>query len=258
MLLEIDKAEYNYRQGFHLHPISFEVEPGTFMVLLGPNGSGKSTLFSLINGTRKPAAGFVHINGREISSYPGKQRAKMMGMVPQTSSINFDYTVGELVSMGRYPYQGFLPYESGEDKKIIDRILGRLDLEVYRDRSIRSLSGGEYQRVLLARVLVQQTEILLLDEPGNHLDLKHQTMLLGLLREEVRSGKTVVAVLHDLNQALHYADQGVLLDGGRCIALGKPCEILTPDMIKQVFEVTLKEYRSDDGSVIFGLGGEDT
>jgi len=256
MVLKIEKAEYRYRQGFHLRPVSFKVEEGTFMVLLGPNGSGKSTLFSLINGTLRPDAGSVLIKDREISSYPGKLRARIMGMVPQTSSINFDYTVGELVAMGRYPHQGFLPYESDEDKRIVDRILGKLNLDTYRMRSVRSLSGGEYQRVLLARVLVQQTEILLLDEPGNHLDLKHQTMLLEMLKDEVRKGKTVVAVLHDLNQALHYADQGILLDDGECIESGKPDEFLTPALIRQVFEVSLKEYRNEeDGSILFGLAG---
>ena len=255
MVLKVNKARYRYRQGFHLQPVSFDAEPGTFMVLLGPNGSGKSTLFSLINGTLKPDSGSVMINGQEISAYPGKQRARMMGMVPQTSSINFDFTVGELVAMGRYPYQGFFTYESDEDKKVVDRILGKLDLNSYRERSVRSLSGGEYQRVLLARVLVQQTEILLLDEPGNHLDLKHQTLLLELLKDEVCSGKTVVAVLHDLNQALHYADRGLLLDEGRCIESGRPSDFLTPALIKKVFEVSLKEYHHDDGSVIFGLGG---
>jgi iron complex transport system ATP-binding protein len=255
MVLEIDNAEYRYRQGFHLQPVSFNVEPGTFMVLLGPNGSGKSTLFSLINGTLKPAAGSVRIKGQEISSYPDRQRARLMGMVPQTSSINFDYTVGELVAMGRFPYQGFLTYESDEDKKVIDRILGKLDLDSYRERSVRALSGGEYQRVLLARVLVQQTEVLLLDEPGNHLDLKHQTMLLNMLKDEVSTGKTVVAVLHDLNQALHYADEGILLNEGRCIKTGRPSEFLTSELIRDVFEVNLKKYRNEeDGSVIFGPG----
>ncbi len=128
MILKIDRAEYRYRQGFHLQPVSFEVKAGTFMVLLGPNGSGKSTLFSLINGSMKPAGGSVQIDGREILSYPGKQRARLMGMVPQTSNISFDYSVGELVAMGRYPYQGFLPFESEEDKQVVDRILEKLDL----------------------------------------------------------------------------------------------------------------------------------
>lgn len=256
MILKIDRAEYRYKQGFHLQPVSFEVKAGTFMVLLGPNGSGKSTLFSLINGSMRPAAGSVQIDGTEILSYPGKQRARMMGMVPQTSSLNFDYTVGELVAMGRYPYQGFLPYESEEDKSVIDGILEKLDLQIYRDRSVRSLSGGEYQRVLLARVLVQQTEIMLLDEPGNHLDLKHQTMLLELLKQQVAEGKTVVAVLHDINQALHYGDQGLLLNGGKCIESGDPSVFLTTELIKEVFEVSLKEYCSADGGRIFGFGGD--
>lgn len=255
-MINISNAEYRYKQGFHLKPVNLVIESGTFVVLIGPNGSGKSTLFSLINGIAKPAAGSITVGGSEVSAIPPRSRAKLMGMVPQVSKIFFDYSVEELVAMGRYPYQGLFSSESTNDLDVIDDVITRLDLQKYRKRSIQNLSGGEYQRVLLARVLVQQTDILLLDEPGNHLDLRHQTLLLNLLREEVDRGKTVVAVLHDLNQALHYADFGMLLDGGECIKSGKPSDFLTPSLIKEIFGVEMKEYRSQDGSVIFGLESE--
>lgn len=256
MTINIRNAEYQYKQGFHLKPVNLTVAPGTFVVLLGPNGSGKSTLFSLINGIAKPAAGSITVDGCEVSAIPARSRAKLMGMVPQVSKIYFDYSVEELVAMGRYPYQGLFAADSSADLEVLENVITRLDLQRYRKRSIQNLSGGEYQRVLLARVLVQQTDILLLDEPGNHLDLKHQTLLLDLLREEVDRGKTVVAVLHDLNQALHYADYGMLLDGGECITSGRPSDFLTPGLIKDVFGVEMKEYKADDGSVIFGLESE--
>ena len=255
MKITIKNAEFRYRQGFHLKPVSIDIESGTFMVLTGPNGSGKSTLFSLINGLIKPAAGSVAVDGREVTSIPPQERARMMGMVPQISKITFDYTVEEMISMGRYPYQGLFSGESKSDKQTVDEVINRLELIPYRKRSIQSLSGGEYQRVLLARVLVQQTDVLLLDEPGNHLDLKHQTMLLNLLKEEVHKGKTVIAVLHDLNQALFYADHGILLDEGECVCSGAPADFLTRSTIKKVFGVSMKEYRSGDGYVIFGLDG---
>lgn len=256
MTINISNAEYQYKQGFHLKPVTLKIETGTFAVLIGPNGSGKSTLFSLINGIAKPAAGSITIGDCEVSSIPARSRAKLMGMVPQVSKIFFDYSVEELVAMGRYPYQGIFSGDSKTDLDVIDNVITRLDLQRYRKRSIQNLSGGEYQRVLLARVLVQQTDILLLDEPGNHLDLRHQTLLLNLLREEVDRGKTVVAVLHDLNQALHYADCGLLLNEGKCIKSGRPSDFLTPPLIKDVFGVEMKEYRSSDGSIIFGLESE--
>lgn len=255
MRITIRDAEYRYRQGFHLKPVSTDIEPGSFMVLTGPNGSGKSTLFSLINGLVKPTGGSVTVGGREITSIPARERARIMGMVPQINKITFDYTVEEMVAMGRYPYQGMFTGESKEDMEAVEQVIQRLELADYRRRSIQSLSGGEYQRVLLARVLVQQTDILLLDEPGNHLDLKHQTMLLNLLKEEVTHGKTVVAVLHDLNQVLYYADCGLLLKDGECVRSGIPGDFLTRSTIKEVFGVSMKEYRSGDGFVIFGLDG---
>jgi iron complex transport system ATP-binding protein len=257
MNISIKNAEYRYGQGFHLRPVNVEIESGTFMVLIGPNGSGKSTLFSLINGVLKPLRGSVEVGSRPVASIPAKERARMMGMVPQVNKISFDYSVEEIVAMGRYPYQGFFSGESGEDRAVIEKVIDRLDLKKFRDRPVQSLSGGEYQRVLLARVLVQQTHILLLDEPGNHLDLKHQTLLLGLLREEVNNGKTVVAVLHDLNQAMLYADKGILLNEGECVGMGKPSEFLNTSLIKDVFEVSLREYHNgEDDTVIFGLNQE--
>ena len=252
-MISIREAEYRYGQGFHLQPVSIEIERGSFTVLAGPNGSGKSTLFSLINGIAKPTAGSVSLDGREISEIGDKERARIMGMVAQRNGINFDYTVEELVSMGRYPYQGIFSGETSHDREVISGVIDRLDLAGYSNRRISTLSGGEYQRVLLARVIVQQTEVLLLDEPGNHLDLKHQTLLLNLLREEVDSGKTVVAVLHDLNQAVHYGDYGMLLDNGHCIASGVPRDFLTSELIKDVFDVELTEYRSEDGGLMYGL-----
>jgi iron complex transport system ATP-binding protein len=255
MKIVLREAEYRYCQGFHLKPVSFEIKSGSFAVLTGPNGSGKSTLFSLINGLVKPVGGTVAVDGREISTIPSKERARIMGMVPQINKITFDYTVEEMVAMGRYPYQALFSGESKTDREAVDHVIDRLELAGYRTRSIQSLSGGEYQRVLLARVLVQQTEILLLDEPGNHLDLKHQTMLLNLLKEEVNRGKTVVAVLHDLNQALYYADCGMLLKDGECVRSGNPGDFLTRSTIKDVFGVSMKEYQSSDGFVIFGLDG---
>ena len=252
-MIEVIRAGFSYGRDFSLGPVEFTAGRGSFNVLMGPNGSGKTTLFSLISGLLKPDTGSVKVDGRDVGSIPGSERARLIGTVPQRSSVNFDYTVEELLAMGRYPHQGILGRETTKDRAIIHEALKRLDIGDFSGRRAGSLSGGEYQRVLLARTLVQQSGVLLLDEPGNHLDLHHQTVLLQLLREEADSGKTVIAVLHDLNQAVHYADNGILLNGGKTVISGKPAEFLNRDLIRDVFGVSLGRYTSeDDGSFLFG------
>lgn len=257
MNLELHEAGFSYNDSFTLQPITHTFYWGAFSILLGPNGSGKTTLFSLLNGIQKPDTGRVVVAGKDIHQYPPRQRAKIVGLIPQINDRPFAYTVDQMIKMGRYPHQGFFVRESSEDRRIIGETMERLDLVSLRERSVQELSGGEYQRVLLGRVLVQQPSILLLDEPGNHLDLKHQLTLLSILREEANSGKTVIAVLHDINQALLYGDWGLLMKGGKCVKTGKPRELLTPENINEVFQVELSEYRSEDGkTVLLGPDGK--
>lgn len=150
--------------------------------------------------------------------------------------------------MGRFPHQPLFGGDSPEDLRLVEGILDRLDLGDFADRSVRSLSGGEYQRVLLGRVLAQEPEILLLDEPGNHLDLRHQAAFLSLLKQETARGKTVIAVLHDINQALHYGEWGLLLDRGRPLAAGVPGDFLTIKRVEEVYGVRLESFWNSDGS----------
>jgi len=248
MNLEVKGAGFCYSGGFCLKPVSHTFQSGTFSVLLGPNGSGKTTLFTLLNGIQQPDTGGVLLNGLPVHQIPPRARAKIIGLIPQINDRPFGYTVEEMVKMGRFPYQGFLGRESLEDIHIVEEILERLDMSLLRKRSIKELSGGEYQRVLLGRVLVQQPSILLLDEPANHLDLKHQLTLLSLLKAETRKGATVITVLHDINQALLYGDWGLLLEKGECVSSGKPKELLTPELIKRVYQVELSEFKNIDGS----------
>ncbi|MBI9103155.1 MAG: ABC transporter ATP-binding protein [Spirochaetales bacterium] len=255
--LELKEAEFSYKGGFCLKPVSHTFRSGTFSVLLGPNGSGKTTLFTLLNGIQKPERGGVFIDGQPVHHIPPRARAKIIGLIPQINDRPFGYTVEDMVKMGRYPHQGLLGREGPVDIRIVEETLERLDLIKLRTRSIKELSGGEYQRVLLGRVLVQQPSILLLDEPANHLDLKHQLTLLSLLKEETRLGAIVITVLHDINQALLYGDWGLLLEEGVCISSGKPQELLTPDLISRVYQVELAEYKNEDGSrTLLGPGGK--
>ncbi|MDC7124261.1 MAG: ABC transporter ATP-binding protein [Spirochaetales bacterium] len=251
-MIQIKEAGYSYQNGFVLEPVSFDIPDGSFSVFLGPNGSGKSTLFSLINGTKLSSYGEILINGQSVKTIENKKRARLIGLVPQIHKTPFEYTVKEIVSMGRFPYRGFFSGESRKDREVIEKVLNRLNLGKYINRSIQELSGGEYQRVLIARALVQDTRILLLDEPGNHLDLKHQLMLLGILKEETSNGKTVIAVLHDLNQAIHYADNCLLLDNGKTIRKGNPSKVLSTDIIGKIFETKLSEYKDSSGRVMLG------
>ena len=248
MSIELQGAGYRYNGGFTLEPVTFTVPKGSFTVLIGPNGSGKSTLFSLMGGRLKPHSGKILLDGTLLSSLSPRQRARRLGLVPQISERTFDYTVREMVRMGRFPHQPLFGGDTAEDKRMVEGILERLDLKHLARRSVRALSGGEYQRVLLGRVLAQEPDILLLDEPGNHLDLRHQASFLSLLKQETNRGKTVIAVLHDLNQALQYGEQGLLLDQGRPLAWGDPGEFLTIEKVEQVYGVRLESFWNEDGS----------
>ena len=256
MMVSVSQVTYRYRSGFSLGPISAEFPAGEFSVLLGPNGSGKTTLFGLLGGWIHPADGQVTLEGRSLKDYAPRERARKIGLVPQISERSFNYTVRQVVEMGRFPRQPLWNRGRGNDEPVVEEILERLDLTAFAERRVFSLSGGEYQRVLLARVLAQEPDILLLDEPANHLDLRHQAALLSLLHEETLRGKTVIAVLHDINQALRYGQWGLLLKDGRVARSGDPADFLDPRALKEVFEVELETcHSSDGGHRFYGLPG---
>jgi len=255
MMVSASQVTYRYRSGFTLGPVSADFPAGGFNVLLGPNGSGKTTLFGLLGGWIHPAQGQVTLEGRPLKDYTPKERARRIGLVPQISERSFNYTVRQVVEMGRFPRQPLWDRGKG-DETVVEEILERLDLTAFSGRRIFSLSGGEYQRVLLARVLAQEPDVLLLDEPANHLDLRHQAALLSLLHEETLRGKTVIAVLHDINQALRYGQWGLLLKEGQVVRSGDPSDFLDPRALKEVFDVELETYHSIDGDHRFyGLPG---
>jgi len=223
--------------------INFKVENGESLCLLGPNGCGKSTLLKSISRIID-YRGSVLIEGKDVSAFSRKELAKKIALLSQSTQVFFPYTVFETVSMGRYAYsQGFLKDLSAEDGNVIKNILIKLDLWDIKDRMIDELSGGTLQRVFLARTLAQTPDIILLDEPANNLDLKHQIELLEFLKEWVKeNNKSVIGVFHDLNLARHFGDTAILMNCGKLAANGKIDEILNSDMLCKVFDIDIHGF----------------
>lgn len=213
--------------------VTLEAQQGQFVGLLGPNGSGKSTTLRAVYQVLKPSAGAVLVDGQPVDGM-APRRARAIAAVAQESHAEFDFTVAEVVAMGRMPHHGLLDRMSAADHRVCADALAQVGLTHMAHRGVLTLSGGERQRVLIARALAQQPRILVLDEPTNHLDIRHQLEVLALART---SGPTVLAALHDLNLAAAVCDMVHVLDDGRLVASGTPAEVLTPALLADVFGV---------------------
>jgi iron complex transport system ATP-binding protein len=217
-----------------LGEVSLTAARGHITGLVGPNGSGKSTLLRCLYRIVRPQQGAVLIGDDDVWQVPARRAGQLRAVVAQDQELDNDYSVRDIVAMGRIPHQRLLVRESAADRVIVDEALTRAGIGWARDRRFATLSGGERQRVLLARALAQDTPVLLLDEPTNHLDIGAQLELLDLIRE---LGLTTVAALHDLDHAVAYCDAVVLLDQGRVVAAGEPIAVLTPERLAGVFGV---------------------
>ena len=232
--------------------ISLNVEKGESLCVLGPNGCGKSTLLKSI-ARIIDYRGFISLNDEDISSISRKELAKKIAMLSQNThpagaaQVFFPYTVYETVSMGRYAYsQGFLKNLSAEDKKIIEDILFKLDIQDIKDCMIDELSGGTLQRVFLARTLAQTPDLILLDEPANHLDLKHQIELLNYLKTWVReNNKTLISVFHDLNLARQFGDTAIVLNNGKIAANGNIDDVLNSEVLSGVYGIDIRGFMKE-------------
>ncbi|HEY0260072.1 MAG TPA: ATP-binding cassette domain-containing protein [Lacisediminihabitans sp.] len=213
------------------------VEPGTFSAMIGPNGAGKSSLLRVLATVERPHAGAVSFAGRDLFALPRRTRARLVTFVEQDSSTDLSLRVRDVVALGRIPHQGMFGESSAEDRRIVDAALASAGAAALADRDYTGLSGGERQHVLLAKALAQQPELLLLDEPSNHLDIAAQLALLDLLKGLAAEGVTVLAALHDLNLASAYCDHVVVLRGGRVFAAGPTSEVLTAELIREVYGV---------------------
>lgn len=220
-----------------LASIDTTVQSGTFLGLVGPNGAGKSTLLRTITGMITPDTGTVEIAGEGITDFSSRERSRTIAVVPQETSVAFDFAVKDVISMGRTPYVGRFGGSAPADTAAVNRAMERTAVAQFADRPISEISGGERQRVLLARAIAQDTPILLLDEPTASLDINHQIRTLDLVAELVAEGKTVVAAIHDLNLAARYCDELLLLDAGHAVARGTPESVLTAETVEQTFAI---------------------
>ncbi|MEU8661258.1 ABC transporter ATP-binding protein [Actinoplanes philippinensis] len=216
--------------------LSVEIPDGSFTVIIGPNACGKSTLLRALSRLLKPAAGTVLLDGKDVHSQPTRTVARTLGLLPQSSTAPDGITVAELVARGRYPHQSILRRWSAEDEQVVQESMLSTGVADLADRQVDELSGGQRQRVWLAMALAQQTPLLLLDEPTTYLDIAHQIEVLDLCAElHERQGRTLVAVLHDLNHAARYATHLIAMRAGRVARSGQPAEVLTAELVEEVF-----------------------
>lgn len=226
-----------------LEGINLQVEKGDFIGIIGPNGSGKSTLLKSLYRTIKPKHGTIYLDGTSINDMSYKQSAQSMAVVGQHNDHSFEFTVFELVMMGRAPHKKFMEADNQRDISIAEDALNKVSMMRYRDRDYSTLSGGEKQRVILARALAQETPLLILDEPTNHLDIKHQLELMSVVKA---LETTTIFAVHDLNIALMYCNKLCILEEGKIVSVGKPEELITSEMIRQIYGVTAEIIKHED------------
>ncbi|MBD2487252.1 ABC transporter ATP-binding protein [Aulosira sp. FACHB-615] len=230
-----------------LHDIHLQVSSGELVGLIGPNGSGKSSLLRCLYRVLKPDRGVITLNGKNIWHLSTREMAQTTAVVLQETSADFDFTVAEMVLMGRNPHQGLFDRETKKDHLIVLNALMQVGMNDFAERSFISLSGGEKQRVLIARAIAQQAQFLILDEPTNHLDIRYQLELLELVKG---LGVTAIAALHDLNLAASYCDRIYVVHHGTIKAVGTPQDLLQPSLIREVFGVgSTVETNSKNGKL---------
>lgn len=240
-MLNIESLSIKYGTHLALDSVSLQVKPGEVVAIIGPNGAGKSTMIRAVSGLLPPVNGRILIDNHPLENLSTMQRARYLSVVPQARSLPGSFTAYQTVLLGRTPYLGWLGKSGQSDHELVRWALARTQAEEFANRPVGELSGGEQQRVLLARALVQDAPVMLLDEPTTYLDLQHQSGLLNLVRELANEKKlAVLMVLHDLNLAGLYADKIVLLVNGRIHSKGTPTQVLTSNNLSSVFKVPVQ------------------
>ncbi|AUG29279.1 MULTISPECIES: ABC transporter ATP-binding protein [Microbacterium] len=243
-----------------LSALTTRIPDGSFTVIIGPNACGKSTLLRGLSRLLRPSAGAVVLDGTDISRLPVKEVARRLGLLPQTASAPEGITVADLVGRGRYPHLGLWRQWTEADEDAIREAMTETGVDALSGRRVEELSGGQRQRVWVAMVLAQQTDLLVLDEPTTFLDIAHQIELMELFSALNRAGRTIVAVLHDLNHAARYADHVIAMKQGRIVAEGAPADVITTERVEEIFDLpnVVIPDPVTGGPLVVPLGGRHT
>lgn len=256
-MLKIQSLTVAYAENIALQDVSLDVHPGEILALIGPNGAGKTTLVRAVSGLIAPVAGQILATGQDLEELSVAQRARVLAVVPQARQMGGAFTVEQAIMMGRTAHMGWFGRESQDDIEAVHLALQQTNLVDFAHRQIARLSGGEQQRVLLARALAQSTPVLLLDEPTNHLDLQHQTNLLSLVKKLTQEKQlTVMMALHDLNLVSFIADRVALIVAGKLQSVGTPRDVLTSENISQAYQtpVEIVSHPVTGAPIIFPQG----
>ncbi|MGM0508808.1 MAG: heme ABC transporter ATP-binding protein [Fusobacteriota bacterium] len=236
--IKIKNLDFAYKKEKVLKNINLSIKNGEITSIIGPNGSGKTTLLKLMLDLLTFKRGDIKISDKSIKKYSKKELSQKISYVSQQVNFNFDFTVYDIVMMGRYPYVSRFSKETNRDKKIVKEAMETTYTWKFRQKSINELSGGELQRVIIARSIVQNSEIMMLDEPISHLDIHHQMEIMDTLKKiNAKKNTTVITVLHNINLAVQYSDKIILLDKGKIIANGDPREVISYENIKKVYKM---------------------
>ncbi len=236
-ILRVENLHFSYGKKEVLKGLNFSVGESTVIGIIGSNGSGKTTLLKNISGYLKPTFGNIFIEDRNIRELSIKEKARYISYVPQDIRCDFQFTCYDIVMMGRMPFLRRFQPERKEDKDIVRKCMEMTNTWQFRDTMINQLSGGEKQRVYIARALAQEPKILLMDEPISHLDIKYQIEILSFVRELAKQGILVIAVLHDINLACQFCNEILIMKDGRIMDLGRPNKVITPRSIKSAFSI---------------------
>lgn len=249
-LLAADGLGLQRRRRWILRDTCIQVRPGMVTAIVGPNGSGKSTLLRCLAGLWTPTEGRVCFEGKALGSLGRSVVAQSVSYLPQDTRLDFEFSVRDLVRMGRHPHRGRFDRETGEDKKAVEDALVRTDVLQLAARPVTELSGGERQRVLIARSLATRASVLLLDEPTSNLDVDHGLDILELCRSLAAEDRAIVIATHDLNAVCRFIDQVALIESGRVVAYGTPSDVLTRDNLEHTFGVRFERLSGSDGTPV--------
>ena len=248
-MIEVAGLSFRYGDQEVVRDLCFTLQRGEILGVVGPNGAGKSTLIGLLTRLLKPSSGEIRLGGRRLKEVSRLELARHLAVVPQGSDLPEAFSVQDIMMMGRTPHLGFFASETAKDIEIVQSAMRRTDTWDFRTRQVGSLSGGERQRVLLARALAQEPKFLLLDEPTNHLDLKYQVEVLRFVKREVTRGVGALIVLHDLNLAARVCERILVMQGGACVALGKPADVLSEERVREVYRADVSVFTQPETNI---------